>query len=116
MKYQLVLAPDVNLSLAEVVNAWNTDAQAPYIAEAQMASAQVRPADPYLLNAQAVFTTTVATGVLVSVLTDVLKEVLERKYAQQQQRVQQPQLKVTARHHPDGSLLLVVEQEEEGNS
>jgi hypothetical protein len=112
MEYQLVLSPDIDLSPADVLKAWEADGEASKMATAYMANQAVRSFDPLLMAGIVAFATTVGTGVLTNMLADVLLDALKRKFGEHDKKSRK-RLRIIEIQEPDGRRLLVVEQEEE---
>jgi hypothetical protein len=109
MEYQLVLSPDIDLSPTDILAAWEADAQAKTLAAAKIVAPTVKSFDPALVAGVVAFATTVGTGVLTNMLSDVLMAALMKKFGGKHTR---KHLKMTELQQPDGTRLLVVEQEE----
>jgi len=106
--YQLVLSPDLDLSPSEIVAAWNADAQASAVARVHLVPSEAKQFDPTLLEGIVTLVSTVGLGVLTNVIYDVLKAVAIKK----ENKSPHKHLKITQLDQPDGTHLLVVEQEE----
>ena len=110
MEYQLMIAPDLNITPDEIATAWNAGAQASSLAEAQLTQSQAKHFNPLLDTIVTLITTgggTVALGLLTNALYDVLKARVMNKHEQHTQK----HLKITAYDQPDGTHLLVIEQD-----
>lgn len=111
MEYQLMIAPNLNLAPDAIATAWNGDAQASSLAQAQLAPSHANQFNPVLDTIVTLVTTgggTVGVGLLTNALYDVLKAVVMNKHGQHAQK----HLKITAYDQPDGTHLLVIEQDE----
>src|SRR5215813_8308109 len=106
--YQLVVSPDLDLSPSDIVATWNADAQASAVATVYLASPEVRQFDPLLLAGIVTLVSTVGLGVLTNTIYDVLKAAAIKKENKPPHKF----LKLTQLDQPDGTHLLVVEQEE----
>ncbi|HEY6406710.1 MAG TPA: hypothetical protein VIY29_04490 [Ktedonobacteraceae bacterium] len=106
MEYQLALSPDLGLSSADFVTAWNEAPDCRTAAEARLTSSSKGTYDPLLLAGIITLLSTVASGVLTNVISDLIKQRLEKKGVHKQVQVQQLE-------QPDGSHLLVVTIDEE---
>ena len=106
--YQLILSPDLNLSPSEVVAAWNADAQASTIASVHLVPSEAKRFDPTLLAGIIALVSTVGLGVLTNAIYDVLKAAATKK----ENKPPHKRFKITQLDQPDGTHLLVVEQEE----
>ena len=109
MEYQLALPSDIDLSPTDILAAWEADAQANTLAAAKVVAPTVKSLDPTLVAGIVAFVTTVGTGVLTHMLSDVLMEALKKKFGEKHTR---KHLKVTELQQPDGTRLLMVEQDE----
>ena len=111
MEYHLMVAPDLNLAPTEIATAWNADAQASSLAHAQLTSSHTKQFNPLLDTIVTLVTTaggTVGVGLLTNALYDILKAAVMEKHGQHSQR----HLKITQFDQPDGTHLLVIEQDE----
>ena len=103
--YQLILSPDLNLSPSEVVTAWNANAQASTIASVHLVPSEAKRFEPTLL---VTLVSTVGFGLLTNAIYDVLKAAAIKK----ENKPPHKRLKLTQLDQPDGTHLLIVEQEE----
>src|SRR5438309_5069447 len=101
MEYQLALSPDLGLSSADFVTAWNEAPNCRTLAEAHLSSSSHGTYDPLLLAGIITLLSSVATGVLTNVISELIKQKLEKTGEHKQVQVQQLE-------QPDGSHLLVV--------
>jgi len=106
--YQLILSPDLDLSPSEVVTAWNADTQASTIATVHLVPSEAKQFDPTLLEGIVTLVSTVGVGILTNAIYDVLKAAAIKK----ENKPSHKHLKITQLDQPDGTHLLVVEQEE----
>ena len=98
--YQIVLSPDLGLSPADFVAAWNEDEEAHTLAEARLAAAPSEHYDPTLLVA---ILLSVATGAASNVLSDLILRVVDRK------KDTGTHTHIVEQKKPDGSRLLIVD-------
>jgi hypothetical protein len=111
MEYQLMVAPDLDLAPTDIAAAWNADAQASSLAHAQLTASHAKQFNPLLDTIVTLVTAgggTVGIGLLTDALYDVLKSAVMHKHGQHSQR----HLKITEYDQPDGTHLLVIEQDE----
>lgn len=111
MEYQLMIAPDLNLAPDEIATAWNADAQASSLAQAELTQSQAKQFNPLLDTIVTLVTAsggTIGIGLLTNALYDVLKAAVMNKHEQHAEK----HLKITAYDQPDGTHLLVIEQDE----
>jgi len=78
MEYQLALPPDLGLSPADFVAAWNASAECRTIAQASLASSTSAQYDPLLVGAIAVLSSR-GIGLATNALYDLIKQVLTTK-------------------------------------
>jgi hypothetical protein len=101
MDYQIALPPELNVSPAEFVAAWNATPQCRAVAEAHMAQPKSVQYDPALVAAGLAVLAGLASGVAGNALSDLLKELLFRQGVRRRTEIVQMD-------QPDGSRLLVV--------
>jgi len=101
MDYRIALPPDLGLSAAGFVAAWNEAAECTAVAEARLAQPTRTQYDPTLLEGAFVALGSVALGVVSNVIYDLIKGVLAKKGIRKRMEVRQLD-------QPDGSRLLVV--------
>jgi len=105
MEYQLALPPDLGLSPADFVAAWNASAECCTIAQASLSSSTSAQYDPLLVAALALLST-VGIGVATNALYDLIKQVLITKGVHTQTQI----VKID---QPDGTRILVVTIDEQ---
>jgi len=105
MDYQIALHPDLNLSPADFVKAWNDTPECREMAKANLDEPTSAQYDPFAAAAVAVLSG-VAIGVAANALYDRIKKVFIKKDVTKQIEIIQLDL-------PDGSRLLVVKIVEE---
>jgi hypothetical protein len=101
--YQIVLSPDLGLSAADFVAAWNEDAEARNQAEAHLVPSTSEHYDPTLL---VTILLAVATGTASNVLSEFIIRVVEKK------KESHKHTHVEETKKPDGTRLLVVDIDE----
>ena len=99
MEYQLALPPDLGLSPADFVAAWDASAECRSIAQASLSSSTGAQYDPLLVGALALLST-VGIGVATNALYDLIKQVLTTKGVHTQTRI----VKID---QPDGTQIVV---------
>lgn len=115
MEVQLALAPDLNLSPAEFVSAWNGCPDCLDIAQAGLSESTPKgfPIDPAmaqgLLIHLAIAGGYLAADVMKDVLKDQVKKLVEEWLASHNRPA--PQIEVQAIPQPGGAVLLVVKGE-----
>src|SRR5438132_1023107 len=85
MDYQLMVSPDLDLSPSEIATAWNADAQASTLAQAQLAPSQAKQFNPAVDMIVALMTSVgapVSLGLLTNALYDVLKGAVMKKHGE----------------------------------
>jgi hypothetical protein len=105
MEYQLALPPDLGLSPADFVTAWNASAVCRSIAQASLASSTRAQYDPLLVGAIAVLSS-IGIGLATNALYDLIKQVLTTKGVHTQTKI----MKID---QPDGTHILVVTIDEQ---
>lgn len=101
MEYQIVLAPDLDLSPADFVAAWNKDPEHRAKAEARLDSAAAHAYDPFVAGAIAVLVT-LGGGIATNALYDLLKQLFVK-------RGEHRRIKITTVKRPDGSEIQVID-------
>ena len=102
--YQIALSPDLGLSPADFVAAWNEDAEARNQAEASLVPSTSEHYDPTLL---VTILLSVATGAASNVLSELIIRIVERKKdAHKHTHVEETK-------KADGTRLLVVDIDED---
>ncbi len=105
MNYQLVFSPRLNITPGDFVDAWNEDATTRTVAQASLAPTSGRAYNDPLLEAAWLLVSTVGTGVVTNALSELIKNLLVKKGSKKH-------VKVTQRDQPDGTHLLVIEEDE----
>lgn len=101
MDYQIALPPELGVSPAEFIAAWNADAKCRAVAEAHIEHPSGVQYDPVLVAAGLAVLAGLASGVAGNALYDLLKELLFRQGVRKRMEIMQLE-------QPDGSRLLVV--------
>src|SRR5712691_8939626 len=101
--YQIVLSPDLGISAADFVTAWNEEAEARNLAEARLAAPTSKVYDPTLIVAILI---SVATGTASNLHSDLIQRLVDRK------KDPQKHIHIEAQKKPDGTRLLVVDSDE----
>jgi hypothetical protein len=104
MDYQIALNPELDLTPADFVQAWNTTQEARAVAEAHLAPSS-QAFDPFLVGAIAVISS-IVTSVTADLLSDLIKKVVAKKKGPKPIRVIQI-------NQPDGKYIFVIDQEDE---
>jgi hypothetical protein len=107
MEYQILLAPDLDLSPAGFVASWNEEAAAYNLPQARLMPAASKQYDQALLDA---IVLSVTTGVASSALYDLIKRVVAKK------KGGHTRTHIEERKKADGSQLLVVDIDEENTT
>jgi len=102
--YQIALSPDIGLSPADFMAAWNEDVEARNLAEAHLVPSTSEHYDPTLL---VTILLTVATGAASNVLSELIIRVVERK------KDVHKHTHVEETKKSDGTRLLVVDIDED---
>src|SRR5579863_4935058 len=104
-KYHIALSPDLGLSPADFVAAWNEDAAARTNGETQLAESISKDyLDPTLVNE---IVLSLTTGIVGNALYDLIKAVLLKK------GIHKKHTHIHETKKPDGTRLLVVDIDEE---
>lgn len=102
--YQIVLAPDLDVSAADFAAAWNADEQTNIVAQAHVASSATKTYDPELINSIVIgVLSSLATSALYDLIKHVLTEMIEPRKVPQSIEIQQID-------QPDGTRLLIVKR------
>ena len=101
MEYQIAFAPELDLSPADFVAAWNEDPESRAKAEACLDSAGVRAYDPFVAGAIAVLVT-LGGGVATNALYDLLKQLFVK-------RGEHRHIRITTVKKPDGSEIQIID-------
>lgn len=105
MNYTIVFSPDLNLTAADFVAAWDNSPDCRSYGEARLAEASRRQFDPSLLPDAVTLLTDLAVGAAGNALYDLIKGVLAKQGVRKRTEIKQLE-------QPDGSRLLVVTIEE----
>ena len=105
MEYHIALPPDLGLSSADFVTAWNEAPACRAVAEASLTSPAGAQFDQALLDMAVAVLSNVGIGIATNAIYDLIKQVLTKKGVHK--RTQLMQL-----DQPDGTHLLVITTEE----
>jgi hypothetical protein len=105
MEYQLVFATGLEIAPADFVTAWNEEANTQQIAQAQLISNTNKSYNAPLLDAAWLIISTVGLGIGTNALYDLIKNTLVKQKPHKH-------TKITKLDQPDGTHLLVIEEEE----
>ena len=104
MEYQLVFSPRLGISANDFVTAWNEETQE--VAEARLVPSSERSyTDPAVVDAIVFVVTNVGVGLATNALYDLIKGAVMKKGPKKH-------LKITKLNQPDGTHLLVIDEEE----
>jgi len=106
MEYQLVFAPGLSLAPADFVTAWNADGSAQNVAQAQVVAGTAKAFDAGLLEVALLVVNAVVLPLATNALYDLIKGVVVK------QKKQKRHIKITQLDQPDGTHLLIIEEEE----
>lgn len=107
MDYQIALTPDLEISPEEFAAAWNEVQEAQAIGSTTLIRSTSKSyLDPATLTIIITTLTSIGSGVVTNVLSEVIKNALAKK-GKPQKRTKSTTLK-----QPDGTQLIVVEEEE----
>ncbi|GHO73953.1 hypothetical protein KSD_17240 [Ktedonobacter sp. SOSP1-85] len=106
MKYQLVFSPSLGLSPQDIAHAWNEDSEAQAIAHVRLEPASQKAYNDPLLDIAWLVVGNVGFGIATNALYDLLKKVIAKKEPKKH-------IKITKLDQPDGTHLLIFEQDEE---
>ena len=101
MDYQIAFSPDVGVSTADFVAAWNATPECQAVAEAQLGQPSHTQYDPALLGGAVAVLGGVALGVVSNAVYDLIKNALIKQGVRKRTEIQQFK-------QPDGTELLVV--------
>ena len=110
MEYQIAIAPELNLSAAELAAAWNAAPECRTVAQAALLEASPKgfPLDPELVKTGLILLAGFAGNMVVDVVKDLIKErikkLLEKKFAQ---KPPAPEIEVIVVAQPGAPLLVV---------
>jgi hypothetical protein len=105
MEYQLVFAPGLSIAPADFVTAWNEDGSTQEVAHAQLVSSTTKSYDGVLLDAVLLVVNAVVLPLGTSALYDLIKGVVVKQKKHKR-------TKITQLDQPDGTHLLIIEEEE----
>jgi hypothetical protein len=104
MEYQIVLSPNLNISSADFVQAWNEDTETRTKAEAQLASPGAANFNP-MVDAAMIVLTNVGWGVATNAIYDLIKQVLVKQGVKKHTHIIEVK-------KPDGTSIRVVDIDE----
>ena len=104
MDYQIALPPDLGLSPADFVSAWNEEPECRTMAEARLADSTSRQYEPFSVGVAVLGS--VSVGVATNAIYDWIKKVLTKNKVGKH-------TKFTLLDQPDGTRVIVVEIVEE---
>ena len=105
MEYQLVFAPGLEIAPADFVTAWNEEANTQEVAQAQLFSSTNKSYNGPLLDVVSLVVSTVGLGLGTNALYDLIKSTLIKQKKHKH-------TKITKLDQPDGTHLLIIEEEE----
>ena len=105
MEYQLVFAPGLSLAPADFVAAWNADGSAQNVAQAQVVAGTAKAFDAGLLEVALLVVNAVVLPLATNALYDLIKGVVVKQKKHKR-------IKITQLDQPDGTHLLIIEEEE----
>ena len=103
MEYQLALAPDLDLTPADFVAAWNETPECRAVAKARVEAAAGTQYDPLTAAAVVAVLGSIAVSVASNAIYDLIKEALAK-------RRQPEDISISALDMPDGTRLIIVTQ------
>ena len=103
MDTQLALAPDLDLTPADFVAAWNETPECRAVAEARVEAAAGTQYDPLTAAAVVAVLGSIAVNVASNAIYDLIKEALAK-------RRQPEDISISALDMPDGTRLIIVTQ------
>jgi hypothetical protein len=106
MEYQIALPPDLDLSPADFVTAWNAESRTRTIAEARLTSSGSKQYDPSLADGALALLSTISIGVATNAIYDLIKQMLVKHGVKKHTQI-------TQIDRPDGTHVLVVVVDEE---
>jgi len=104
-KYHIALSPDLGLSPADFVTAWNEDTKACKLAEASLAPSTSEHYDPTLL---VTIVLSIATGTASNLLSEMILHTIEKKKDTHKKHTHIQETKKR-----DGTRLLIIDIDEE---
>jgi hypothetical protein len=105
MEYQLVFAPGLEIVLTDFVATWNEEESTQEVAQAQLVSSTTRSFGEPMLGAVWLVVSTVGLGLGTNVLYDLIKSAVMKQKTSKR-------TKITKLDQPDGTHLLIIEEEE----
>ena len=105
MEYQLVFAPSLEIAPADFVTAWNEDGSTQDVAQAQIVSSTTKVYNGALLDAVLLVVNAVVLPLGTNALYDLIKGIVVKQQKHKH-------IKLTQLDQPDGTHLLVIEEEE----
>ncbi len=105
MDYQIALSPELGLTTADFIAAWNEDTEARNVAAARLSTPTSTNFDPALAMAVDL-AIAVGTGVASGALYDLLKKVLVKKGVKKHTHIEEMK-------KPDGTRLFIVDIDEQ---
>lgn len=112
MDYQIALPPDLDISPADFVTAWNETEACRAAAEATLSTQKGAAFDP-TLDMAIFLLSTVSIGLATNAIYDLLKEALRKAQDRKGHKNTHKRTQITKFDQPDGTHLLVVTIEEE---
>jgi hypothetical protein len=106
MDYYIALQPNIGLTPADFVAAWNDSSVCREVAEARVTQQLSPQYDPNLLTGAVALLGSVALGLATNALYDLIKQVLVKQHIHKRTEIMQ-------HDQPDGSRLLIVTVVEE---
>ena len=104
MEYQLVFAPGLEIAPADFVVTWNEEVSTQEVAQAQLVSSMAKSFNTPLLDAAWLVVSTVGLGLGTNVLYELIKGIVFKQKTQKR-------IKITQLDQPDGTHLLIIEEE-----
>ena len=105
MDYQLAFSPGLGVTPEDFVNTWNNEADARTVAQVRLESAANRSYNDPFMDVVWLVVSSVGTGLVTNALYDMIKNVLAKKEPKKR-------IKITKLDQPDGTHLLVIEEEQ----
>jgi hypothetical protein len=105
MEYQLVFSPELGITPDAFATAWNAETDTQTVAEARLAPSTNRAYNDPLLDVVLLVVTNVGLGLATNALYDGIKGIIAKQNHHKR-------TKITKLDQPDGTHLLVVEEEE----
>ena len=105
MEYQLVISPSLGITPGDFVEAWNEDGEMQAAAQARLVPSANRAYNDPLLDAVWLIVSTLGGGIATNALYDLIKQTIVKKGHHKR-------TKITKLDQPDGTHLLIIEEEE----